>query len=96
MSAGGDHAVDEQNDAGETPLHLFVDSQGRPHMRGLKLLLQAEADASIRDSRGRTALQRLDARTENQGAAKALAPLVEQMEKCFNNQCLLDGWYRLD
>ena len=59
-----------------------VDSRDRPHIRGLKLLLRASADASIRDGQGRTALQRLDVRTEKRGAANALAPLFAQLEKC--------------
>ena len=82
LSTGGDRAVNEQNDAGETPLHLFVDSQSRLYMRVSQTPASGRADEFVRDGRGRTALQCLDARIEKRGADKALAPMVEQLEIC--------------
>ena len=84
--------INRRNAAGDTPLHIYLRGQFRPVVAGLTRLLEAGADPGLRDGKGLTPIDILQARD---GAASLHAALIkllldygcpEQAEARFQRQ----------
>ena len=80
------------NAAGDTPLHIYLRGQFRPVVAGLTRLLEAGADPGLRDGKGLTPIDILQARDGAESLHAALIKLLldygypEQAEARFQRQ----------
>lgn len=84
--------INRRNAAGDTPLHIYLRGQFRPVVAGLTRLLEAGADPGLRDGKGLTPIDILQARDGAESLHAALIKLLlgygcpEQAEARFQRQ----------